>query len=62
MEKVTVRAVGVALVTVPTAPLLKVTVLLPAVVLNPVPVITTVLALAFKLVVAVVTLTGTAAT
>jgi hypothetical protein len=37
VEKVTVNWVAVALVTVPTAPLLKVTVLLAAVVENPVP-------------------------
>ena len=35
VEKVTVREVAVAVVTVPTAPLLKVTVLLPAVGLKP---------------------------
>ena len=37
VEKVTVKVVAVAAVTVPTAPLLKITVLLPTVVLNPNP-------------------------
>lgn len=37
VEKVTVNEVAVAVVTVPTAPLLNVTVLSPAVVLNPKP-------------------------
>ena len=59
---VTVSDVAVAVVTVPTAPLLNTTVLLLAVLLKPVPVIVTVLAFAFKLPVATVTLTGTAAT
>ena len=44
VPKVTVRLVALAVVTVPVAPLLKVIVLLPAVVLKPKPVITTVLA------------------
>lgn len=44
VPKVTVRLVALAVVTVPVAPLLNVTVLLPAVVLKPKPVITTVLA------------------
>ncbi len=59
---VTVNDVAVADVTVPTAPLLKTTVLLPAVRLKPVPVMVTVLALAFRLPVLLVTLFGTAAT
>lgn len=42
----TVRAVAVALVTVPTAPLLKTTVLFAAVVLNPEPAIVSVVRLA----------------
>ncbi len=44
VEKVTVKLVPVAVVTVPTAPLLNVTVLLPAVELKPKPVMVTVLA------------------
>lgn len=44
VPKVTVRLVADAVVTVPVAPLLNVTVLLPAVVLNPKPEMTTVLA------------------
>ena len=44
--KETVNVVAFALVTVPTAPLLKVTVFWLAVLLNPVPVIVTVVALA----------------
>lgn len=44
VPKVTVKLVAVAVVTVPVAPLLKVTVLLPAVVLKPNPVMTTVFA------------------
>src|SRR5207253_2543161 len=44
VENVTVREVGVAAVTVPTAPLLKVTVLFPGVGSKPKPVIVTVLA------------------
>jgi hypothetical protein len=55
VEKVTVSAVAVAAVTVPTAPLLNTTVLLPGVVLKPEPLIVIVLALAAKLVVATVT-------
>lgn len=62
VENVTTRLVAEAVVTVPTAPLLKTTVLLPAVVLNPVPVIVTVLALALKFPVLLVTLLGTEAT
>lgn len=46
MEKVTVKVVAVAAVTVPTAPLLKVTVLLPGVVLKPKPLM--VMVAAFK--------------
>jgi hypothetical protein len=49
VEKVTVNAVDVALVTVPTAPLLKTTRLFNAVVSNPVPAIVTVLASAARL-------------
>lgn len=60
--KVTISDVAVEEVTVPTAPLLKTTVLLPAVLLKPVPVIVTVLALAFKLPVLLLTLFATAAT
>lgn len=47
--KVTVRAVVVAVVTVPMAPLLKATVFSEGTVLNPAPLITTVVALAAKL-------------
>jgi hypothetical protein len=49
VESVTVRTVAVAVVTVPTAPLLKVTVLLAAVVSNPKPLIVMVEALAATL-------------
>ena len=49
VEKVTVNWVAVELVTVPTAPLLKVTVLLAAVVSNPVPAIVIVVALIARL-------------
>ncbi len=62
VENVTVSDVAVALVTVPTAPLLKVTVLLAAVVLKPNPAITTVLAVSARFVVAAVTTGPTAAT
>ena len=55
VEKVTVNWVAVALVTVPTAPLLKVTVLLAAVVSNPVPAMVRVGALIARLVVLRVT-------
>ena len=51
VEKVTVRAVAVAEVTVPTAPLLKTTVLLPATGLNPKPLITIVVAVRARFVV-----------
>ncbi len=62
VEKVTVNEVAEAVVTLPTAPLLKVTVLLPAVVLNPKPLIVTVLAVSAKAVVAAVTTGPTVAT
>ncbi len=62
VESVTVSDVAVAAVTAPTAPLLNVTRLLPAVVLKPVPAIVSVVALALILVVALVTVTGTVAT
>ena len=55
VEKVTVKVVAVAAVTVPTAPLLNTTVLLPAVVLNPNPRIVTVVAVDVIPVVLVVT-------
>lgn len=51
VERATVKEVAVAAVTVPTALLLNTTVLLPAVVLNPKPVIVTVVPLIAKLVV-----------
>lgn len=60
--KVTVKLVVVAEVTVPTAPLLKVTVLLAATELNPTPVITTVLAVIAWAVVALFTVGTTVAT
>lgn len=60
--KVTVKLVVVAEVTVPTAPLLKVTVLLPATELKPTPVITTVLAVMACAVVALLTVGTTVAT
>ena len=53
--KVTVNEVVVALATVPTAPLLKVTVLLDAVVSNPVPAMVIVVALLARLFVLEVT-------
>ena len=56
VEKVTVNWVAVALVTVPTALLLKVTVLLAAVVSNPVPAMVMVLALIARLLVFNVTI------
>lgn len=62
VENDTVSDVAVAAVTVPTAPLLNTTVLLDAVVLKPVPVIVTVAALAARLPVELVTVTGTVAT
>ena len=55
VAKVTVNWVAVALVTVPTAPLLKVTVLLAAVVSNPVPAMVRVVALMARLLVFKVT-------
>ena len=55
VENVTVNVVEVAVLTVPTAPLLNTTVLLPAVVLKPVPVIVTVLELEARFVVTRVT-------
>ena len=58
MLKVTVNAVEVAVVTVPTAPLLNVTTLLAAVLENPVPFITMVGALIAKLAVLVVIVGG----
>lgn len=61
VEKVTVRVVAVAAVTVPTAPLLNVTVLFPATVLKPAPVIVTVEALAANAVVVAVTAGATVA-
>lgn len=62
VEKVTVKDVADAVVTVPTAPLLNVTVLLPAVVLKPKPLMTTVLDVRASAVVAAVTTGPTAAT
>lgn len=61
VEKVTVNVVAVAAVTVPTAPLLKVTVLFPATVLKPAPVIVTVDAFAAIDVVTAVTAGATEA-
>ena len=55
VEKVTVNWVAVALVTVPTALLLKVTVLLAAVVENPVPAMVRVVALIARVLVLKVT-------
>jgi len=60
--KVTVSLVVVALVTVPTAPLLKVTVLLPATALKPTPLITTLFAVMVCAVVEAVTVGTTVAT
>lgn len=60
--KVTVKLVVVAAVTVPTAPLLKVTVLFPATGLNPTPVMTTVLAVIAWAVVELFTVGTTVAT
>ena len=62
VERVTVSEVAVAEETVPTAPLLKVTVLFPAVVSNPIPLIVIVEALASKFVRLLVTTALTAAT
>lgn len=62
VEKVTVSSVAVAVVTVPTAPLLKVTELLAAVVSKPVPAIVIVVALAPKAAVLLVTVGFTVAT
>lgn len=61
VENVTVSVVAVAAVTVPTAPLSKVTVLFAATVLNPAPVIVIVEALAANEVVAAVTAGATVA-
>ena len=55
VESVTVNKVGVALATVPTAPLLNTTVLLAAVGSNPKPTMVMVVALAAKFVVLLVT-------
>ena len=55
VENVTVSDVAVAAVTVPTAPLLKAIVLLPAVVSKPEPLMVTVVALAARLAVLLVT-------
>ncbi len=62
VENVTVRAVAVAVVTVPTAPLSKVTLLFAAVVLNPNPLIVIVAASAARFDVLVVTTGLTEAT
>lgn len=62
VENVTISEVAVAVVTVPTAPLLKVTVLFAATVLKPAPVIVTVDALASNEVVVAVTAGATVAT
>ena len=62
VPKVTVSEVAVAEVTVPVAPLLKTTVLLPGVVLKPKPLITIVAALLATLVVLAVTTGDTVAT
>lgn len=62
VEKVTVSAVAVAAVTVPTAPLPSVTLLSSGVVLKPKPLITSVVALAARLVVLLVTTGLTVAT
>lgn len=61
-DRVTVNAVAVAVVTVPTAPLLKVTVFCEAVVLNPKPLMVTVSALMLCEVVFAVTTGRTEAT
>lgn len=62
VENVTVNEVAEAVVTFPTAPLLNVTVLLPAVVLNPKPLMVTVVAVSASAVVAAVTTGATVAT
>jgi len=62
VENVTVRAVAVAAVTVPTAPLLNTTVLLPGVVLKPKPLIVMVVAVNDRFAVEDVTVGPTAAT
>ena len=62
VEKVTVRDVAVAVVTVPTAPLLKTMMLLAATVLKPKPAITILLALRARLAVFAVTTGVTVAT
>ena len=61
VENVTISEVAVAVVTVPTAPLLKVTVLFPATVLKPAPVIVTVSAFAASVAVETVTAGATVA-
>lgn len=62
VENVTTRLVAVADVTVPTAPLLNVTVLLPGVVLKPKPLMVTVVAASDRLLVRAVTTGRTSAT
>lgn len=62
VENVTMIALAVADVTVPTAPLDKTTVLLPAIVLKPKPLIVTVEASAARLAVVLVTTGATVAT
>ena len=62
VENVTVSAVAEAEVTVPTAPLLNTTVLLPATVVNPKPLIVTIVALIARLTVLLVTTGVTVAT
>ena len=62
VENVTISEVAVAVVTVPTAPLLNTTVLLPATVANPKPLIVTVVALIARLEVLLVTTGITVAT
>ena len=61
-ESRTVNDVAEAAVTAPTTPLLNTTVLFPGVLLKPVPVIVTEPEFAFRLVVVLVTDTGTVAT
>ncbi len=62
VERVTVSAVGVALVTAPMAPLLKTTLFWLAVALKPKPLIVTVVELAARLVLALETTGTTVAT
>lgn len=62
VENVTVKLVAVEAVTVPTAPLLRVTALLPGVVSNPNPLMATVVASAAKVAVLAVTTGVTFAT